>query len=279
MEDNRMSSPLDFLKIASNDADGKSESLEDFLAKYGGGSFSQLSGFTYLYDAFLVNFPEYEWRPWMFGNTRVFWKYHGSRRWFFEWLCEAIPIDIENQEELYTLTTNDIRNHGGRGLLSNMGTFEAAILDAFPEFDWETGRLRKAGSGGIYGRKVNQTRLENLVRRLFPHREVQPDYKQQQLRETAEFTDERYPRIINPDTGRELELDIFVPDLRLAYEYQGEGTHEAEDVKKRDAIKKKRCKELGITLIEVPAVWGATLEYVRDITEQRGIEVEIGMDI
>ena len=278
MEEEGMGSPLDFLKIARKDEDGESEPLEDFLAKYGGGSFSQLSGFTHLYDAFLVNFPEYEWGPWMFGNTRKFWDYYGNRRWFFEWLCSTIPIDIENQEELYTLTVNDIRNHGGRGLQNLMGGIEKAIIDAFQEFEWDTGRLRKAGTSGMFGRKQNQKRLEILVRRLFPHREIQPDYKQQQLRGDPEFTEDRYPLIVNPDTGYELELDVFVPDLRLAYEYQGKGTHESDEVKKRDAEKRKQCEGLGITLIVVPAEWGATLEYVRDITEKHDIEIEIEMD-
>ena len=146
----------------------------------------------------------------------------------------------------------------------------------FLEFEWEISRLRKAGTGGMYGTKKNQRRLTHFVRMLFPNREIQPDYKQGLVKASAEitFSEERYPRIVNPKTNRELELDIFLPDIMLAYEYQGEGTHEDDDVLERDLVKKNRCAELGITLIEVPHTWDSTLEYVRKLTESCGVSVE-----
>ena len=61
----------------------------------------------------------------------------------------------------------------------------------------------------------------------------------------------------------------------LAYEYQGEGTHEDDDVLERDQVKKNRCAEMGITLIEVPHTWDSTLEYVRKLTESCGVSVEV----
>jgi hypothetical protein len=59
-----------------------------------------------------------------------------------------------------------------------------------------------------------------------------------------------------------MELDIFLPKERLAFEYQGE--HHYQDIyslgsgwnqKERDEEKRKICKEKKITLIEIPYWW------------------------
>jgi hypothetical protein len=67
----------------------------------------------------------------------------------------------------------------------------------------------------------------------------------------------------NPETGKNLELDCFNPELKLAVEYNGiqhykfpnfTGMSEEEfkGQLRRDLFKKKRCKEKGVTLIIVP---------------------------
>ena len=59
-----------------------------------------------------------------------------------------------------------------------------------------------------------------------------------------------------------MELDIFIPQLRLAFEYQGE--HHYYDIyalgnkwsqKERDGEKRAACMERGITLVEIPYWW------------------------
>lgn len=56
--------------------------------------------------------------------------------------------------------------------------------------------------------------------------------------------------IINPETNQELEIDIYVPALKLGFEFNGM-QHHAEGQKNRDNIKKKICKQKGITLITI----------------------------
>ena len=63
-------------------------------------------------------------------------------------------------------------------------------------------------------------------------------------------------------TKGRVELDIFVPNLALAFEYQGEQHYQANwylgdrtAAHKRDKEKRALCKEYGITLIEVPFWW------------------------
>ena len=89
----------------------------------------------------------------------------------------------------------------------------------------------------------------------------------------------RHHKIKNPKTNYPLELDCFIPSLNIAFEYQGEqhkkrsrffhsekSRDSYKDLIYRDRIKKKRCKELGIKLIEViVGEWDYTEASLRKI--------------
>ena len=78
-----------------------------------------------------------------------------------------------------------------------------------------------------------------------------------------------HPEIVN-HTGRKLELDVWISSLKLAFEYSPKWTHSDPKVKKRDKFKKKRCKELGITLITLDEKWDGSLNFVRsEILKER----------
>jgi len=58
-------------------------------------------------------------------------------------------------------------------------------------------------------------------------------------------------QIINLLTNRNLELDIWIPFLNKAIEFNGEYWHSSDDVKYRDAEKVKQCKEKNIDLLVI----------------------------
>lgn len=63
-----------------------------------------------------------------------------------------------------------------------------------------------------------------------------------------------YPDAIHRDTetlGGRMELDIYVPSIRLAIEYDGAFWHDTEKAKKREENKFSKCKELGINLLRI----------------------------
>ncbi len=71
-----------------------------------------------------------------------------------------------------------------------------------------------------------------------------------------------HPQLVRDDTGRLMQLDVYLPKERLAFEYQGEQHY--YDVyalgqlwaqKESDKEKRTLCKNQGITLIEVPYWW------------------------
>lgn len=79
------------------------------------------------------------------------------------------------------------------------------------------------------------------------------------------FPKDRPDFMVNPVTGsrHNLELDCYNPELRLAVEYNGvqhykfipffhKNREAFYNQRYRDELKRLRCKELGITLIEIP---------------------------
>jgi len=56
-------------------------------------------------------------------------------------------------------------------------------------------------------------------------------------------------QIVNPLTGRNLELDIWIPSMSKAIEYNGLYWHSFIDREKLDKIKQEQCQNLGIKLL------------------------------
>lgn len=63
--------------------------------------------------------------------------------------------------------------------------------------------------------------------------------------------------IVNDKTGMPLELDIFYPNLLIAFEFNGRQHKTDTEQKERDRIKKIQCKKLGILLI---TIWAKDLK-------------------
>jgi len=105
--------------------------------------------------------------------------------------------------------------------------------------------FRKIGEGW-----VSESILFNIVRKLFPEKEILRRYR--------------------PDWLNGLELDIYLPELKIAFEYQGQqhffpikawgGKKSFQELKKRDLLKKELCKNLDIKLIEI--------DYTEPLTEK-----------
>lgn len=83
--------------------------------------------------------------------------------------------------------------------------------------------------------------------------------------------------LLNPETGKRLELDGFNANMKLAVEYKGiqhskistifcQSPEELESQQRRDQYKYERCRELGIRLIIVPYYISATSipKYIAD---------------
>ena len=58
-------------------------------------------------------------------------------------------------------------------------------------------------------------------------------------------------KIVNTNTGHYLELDIYLPDLNKAIEYNGIFWHSSDEVKIRDKMKVDQCRNLDIDLMVI----------------------------
>jgi hypothetical protein len=120
--------------------------------------------------------------------------------------------------------------------------------------------VRKDSAGEIRSRAF----LESYFGKTFP--KSRPDF------------------MVNPVTGSRynLELDCYNPELRLAVEYNGAQHynyipffHKNKEAfynqKYRDELKRIRCKELGIVLIEIPYTKEKQLEaFLREQLQANG---------
>ena len=65
------------------------------------------------------------------------------------------------------------------------------------------------------------------------------------------YVRKRFPDAINGDQSLGIELDIFIPSIKTAIEYDGEAWHHSERRMQNDAKKNSICKESGIRLIRI----------------------------
>ena len=99
--------------------------------------------------------------------------------------------------------------------------------------------------------KCNTNKTEKQVRKIF------------ETKFNKQFPTVRPDFLKNPATGYNLELDGYCEELKLAFEYDGEQHYHdftfrfqknktLKEIKKRDELKNKLCKEHGIVLIRIP---------------------------
>lgn len=89
-----------------------------------------------------------------------------------------------------------------------------------------------------YGEKM----LRSFVKKVFQNEKI--------------YFNVRLKQIVNPETNMPLELDIFIPEKKLAFEFHGRQHKTDEYQRYKDKIKRQKCKEIGIHLFEI---WTANL--------------------
>ena len=102
-----------------------------------------------------------------------------------------------------------------------------------------------------------------MMKSIFPNEEIHFDFK--------------HPELRFQKTNKRMELDIWLPGLKLAVEYQGHQHYEPVEywggeegfrkIQRRDKQKRKSCKEAGIRLIEIKHTWQPDLESLRSIVD------------
>lgn len=115
-------------------------------------------------------------------------------------------------------------------------------------------------------KRATQRLLVNTVRKIFPNSTLIEEHKSSEL-------------FFNPSSAtaapRSMELDIYLPELKLAFEFQGAHHYEdhlavgeSRDRQARDQEKSAACLRAGITLIEIQQDWDGTEAQIRAAIRQ-----------
>ena len=100
-------------------------------------------------------------------------------------------------------------------------------------FNFSCARCLKCHPLLSFGSSIKEKKVLSFIREVLPNEEIIENDRTQ---------------LTNPITNRQLELDIWIPRLRKAIEFNGEYWHYQTESNSHDEIKVEQCKQLGIQL-------------------------------
>jgi hypothetical protein len=162
-----------------------------------------------------------------------YWKNKEAHKSFL--MQYAREHNMQSPSDWGEVTTADFRRSKGASLYNQYGGIKQILQTISPEY--------KQTNKPVY---KNERAMLKILKQIFPQFTIIDSYK--------------HPDIRFVSTRRPGQLDAFIGDLAIAFEYQGEqhynlhmwGTQRAEI---NDEEKRNVCRNLGITLIEVPFWW------------------------
>jgi hypothetical protein len=220
-------------------------------------------------------YPEHAWNEWEFQQvSRKFWSDLPAVREYMNWLAER--LGISTLEDWYMVTNEQVIRNYGASLLGRYGTFFKALQACFPEHDWD---IRKYNNPGTKVSKWGKSQyfLFQLLKEILTVVGVQEQDMQRNF---------KHPDLLfeNNNKGR-MELDIFIPKLSLAVEFQGQqhfqphyifGSFATQQFK--DNQKRAACSRAGITLIEIPYWWDKTKQSLAATIQQQRPDLGLQID-
>ena len=161
------------------------------------------------------------------------------------WLGEQ--LGYKKTEDWYNTTVTDFIENFGLGILDYKKTYISAVVEVDENFLWDKSKFFK-------GLK-HQKKLYQALKKMYPNHEVIWNHK----------SDIKFS-----NSGKKIEIDIFLPELKIGFEYQGEqhykpipifgGKKGFEKTLRRDKEKMSLCTNAGIKLYLVPYTWNGRLE-------------------
>jgi hypothetical protein len=150
-----------------------------------------------LATALLQVYPEYNWQLWRFDKApNGFWKEKGNIMDYLEWLAEV--LNIHKKEDWYSVSCEQILSLKGKTLMQTHGGLIPLLGRLFPDQFTRT-------PAPIFS-KI-QMHLFKALQILFPGEPIKLNFRDSGLNFSA--------------TKNSMELDVFLPSLQLALEYQG----------------------------------------------------------
>ena len=104
-----------------------------------------------------------------------YWEKPINQKCFFDW--SGTELGHRKMEDWYNITQEDIRTHGGRGLLNNLfsGSHSAALQSAYPEHNWILWKF-SVTQQGFWKKKENQKIFFNWLGSQLGHKSMDDWY-------------------------------------------------------------------------------------------------------
>eukprot|EP01114_Cavostelium_apophysatum_P022823 TRINITY_DN8392_c0_g1_i3.p1 TRINITY_DN8392_c0_g1~~TRINITY_DN8392_c0_g1_i3.p1 ORF type:complete len:412 (-),score=53.45 TRINITY_DN8392_c0_g1_i3:248-1483(-) len=215
---------------------------------------------------------EFPWKVERFAASTIgYWSDINKQREFFDALEKK--LNITHWEMWYQISTNMVIDNGARPILKHYDWSLSRCLQAvYPQhpwiprerYWWSKSHDRERGS-------KSQSHLFQAVVDTFHKDDVHMNVK------FRDFIGKEKDISVTRENSLSWELDVGVPSVPLAFEYQGQQHYTdhslygaAPEQSKKDQRKRDACKQHGVTLIEVPYWWnGHNSSLVATILEVR----------
>jgi len=209
-----------------------------------------------LHAALVASYPNRHWPIWccLRKLPRSFWNDLRNVQAFGMWASERLQLPM-TPDQWSSLEVRRLRSlSGASGMLRAVGGLYGLLVQLFPSQRWSfrAGRARSISKA--------QTWLLGLLGEFFPGQAIYSDCP------LSTFRVVDMSQAFDKHTST-LRLDILLPGVDLAFEYQGEQHFQwhfrsgsALFTQQRDAQKRKICASLGLTLIEVPYHWNISIK-------------------
>lgn len=201
-------------------------------------------------------YPDYAW---MAGRFRKAfpdtWTHTQTAVEFVKYVEPS--LQISNPIDWYRVSRRELQEVGLSGLYKRKRLFPT-LSKLYPDFKFDEDSFSTAN-------KQSSQRLVYLyAKQLFPNELVIENHLHEEL--------------IWKGTHQKMQLDVWIPNRKLGFEYQGE--HHYYQLNKaygpgfeqlelaRDRVKAELCRQHGIALVLVPYWWDRTLESMQRLVAE-----------
>lgn len=183
-----------------------------------------------------------------------YWQKENNRKKYINWLTGR--LGIVDPKEWYNITKKRfVDNYGGGFLDYYHNSCVLAITDCLPDYKWDVEKFSQM--------RANQKRVYSIVKNIWV--DAKWEYK--------------HPDLMFNASGIKMELDVWIPSIKVGIEYQGEqhffpikhwgGEPALKKVQERDQEKRIACRMRGIKLVEIPYSWdggkNSLLEQIQQV--------------
>uniref|UniRef100_A0A6B2L4U2 Uncharacterized protein n=1 Tax=Arcella intermedia TaxID=1963864 RepID=A0A6B2L4U2_9EUKA len=203
-------------------------------------------------------YPMFTWMPWKFSKSPFLFTEKQANKWRLIKFCSE-KLKISDWNDWYRISRGQLLKLGVFHVIRKLGGLEDLLKEFFPYHPWDSRLLT------FQGKKAGQRYLLRSLCEIFPNHRIYEEYSHPTL---------KFP------SKRPITLDVYIPQLNLAFEYQGIQHYQdtsffgkTQTRKTRDDTKLKICADHNLQIIDIPYWWPGDKDFLLDELKKRNIKV------